>query len=443
MSDISFENYKPTERDHYRRIRNGTSDVSFSYLFNYVVADMDDRVLAVEVDDHFAEMCGKLDDYENSEDWVHHYLPHAGKVVVNPIGEQIIAFCETDFKEHMKLPLLLLDMREGVRADAPESEALRKEFGFVNKTLPVVEKPTSDAELNLVIYENYEYLGSVAENFIKSNLYVNIYPPLIFKWSKKMLKAYFTYILALQGEYRKLLDFCFNMDFYKEELDGITAASRFSLYCQTTDAVPVRALEMSFRFTRSVFGSSTVNIRDKQAYEDFRKNPAAKLNEVMRAPNAFERKYDISCVSTELARLMPVPIFSSYSCRSLEEMLFLEFEKMLELDMQIKKCKNCGRYFILKGNYQTEYCGRVPEGESQNCQMLGATAKYAQKVKDSPALALFNRAYKRYHARVKAGSVKPDAFKKWKYEAVVMRDKCLDGEMAMDEFERWINGYFG
>jgi len=130
-------------------------------------------------------------------------------------------------------------------------------------------------------------------------------------------------------------------------------------------------------------------------------------------------------------------------CRSLEEILYLEFEKMLELDMRIKKCKNCGRYFMLKGNYQTEYCDRAPDGGSQTCQNIGATAKYAQKVKDNPALALFNRAYKRYHARLKVGSVKVDAFKKWKYEAVVMRDMCLSGEIAANEFGEWLDGYFG
>ena len=93
---------------------------------------------------------------------------------------------------------------------------------------------------------------------------------------------------------------------------------------------------------------------------------------------------------------------------------------------------NCGWYFILKGNYQTEYCDR---GGTQTCQNIGANTKYAQKVKDNPALTLFNRAYKRYHARLKVGPVKSDAFMKWKYEAVVMRDRCLDGEITASEFE--------
>jgi len=54
--EISFENYAITERAQYRAIRDGNSDVSFSYLANYVVADMEDRVLAIDVDGHFIEM---------------------------------------------------------------------------------------------------------------------------------------------------------------------------------------------------------------------------------------------------------------------------------------------------------------------------------------------------------------------------------------------------
>jgi hypothetical protein len=221
------------------------------------------------------------------------------------------------------------------------------------------------------------------------------------------------------------------------------AELRFTLYFGVADALPIRSMKMSYRFLRHGFGEFSVTVRDEKAYEEFRKNPVSKLKIPKREPNAFEREFNISPIATEFARFAPVPIFASFNCSSLEQMLYLEFEKMLELDMQIKKCKNCGRYFTLKGNYQTEYCDRTPEGGSQTCQNIGATTKYAQKVKDNPALALFNKAYKRYHARLKVGSVKPDALGKWKYEAVVMRDKCLSGEISGSEFEEWLDSYFG
>ena len=444
-SGISYENYKITARDRYRKIRGGNKDVSFSYLANYVVVDLDKRELAISVDGHFNDMVDKLEGNKElrRKNHRHIYLPYADEVCVSPIGEQIIEFCETDFKESMSDAMLMLNFIEALKADTPEAKAIREKHGF-DDPQPVVSKPTSDEELDMIYYENYERLATSAGGVISSNLYVNIFPPLIHNASYEMYKAYFRYILALQKEYQLLLDFCFNTDFYAEELEGITAASRFHLYCSTTDALPMRSMSMSFRFSRSGFGNVSTPVRDKEAYEELKKNPGKTLGSISkRKPNAFERKFNIPTAATDLARVLPVPILSSYKCSSLEEILYLEFEKMLELDIRIKKCKNCGRYFILKGNYQTEYCARVKKGEAQNCQSLGATAKYAQKVKENPALTIFNRAYKRYHARVKVGSVKPDAFKKWRYEAVVMRDKCLSGEMPVSEFEDWINNYFG
>jgi len=111
----------------------------------------------------------------------------------------------------------LVKFEELLRSYDPETKALRK-----NK--PTAKKPKSDDELDLIYYENYERMASSAKDVISSNLYVNAFPPLIQKVSHEMYKAYFNYILVLQKEYQLLLDFCFNMDFYAEELEGITAA---------------------------------------------------------------------------------------------------------------------------------------------------------------------------------------------------------------------------
>ena len=147
-SEISFENFQYTDRDKYRAIRNGNSDVTFSYLANYADFDMDKRVMAIDVDNLFNEMCEKLSD-EKSEDGKHYYLPQAGEVVVNPIGEQLIAFCETDSKADMKLTLAMLQMKETLQEDTPEAEALRKKHGH-EKSPPAVKKPTTDEELDII-----------------------------------------------------------------------------------------------------------------------------------------------------------------------------------------------------------------------------------------------------------------------------------------------------
>lgn len=41
-------------------------------------------------------------------------------------------------------------------------------------------------------------------------------------------------------------------------------------------------------------------------------------------------------------------IFTSYACKNLCDMLFLEFMKILETGAEFQKCKRHGLYFILR-----------------------------------------------------------------------------------------------
>ena len=120
-------------------------------------------------------------------------------------------------------------------------------------------------------------------------------------------------------------------------------------------------------------------------------------------------------------------------------MLYLEFTKMLERDIRFKKC---GRYFILKGNYQTEYCDRIQDGETRSCQTLAVLANYKNKVETNPAWSAYRKYYKRYFERMKVGTIKEPAIKKWQYEAVYKRDACANGEIAIDDYLAWLDGSF-
>lgn len=120
----------------------------------------------------------------------------------------------------------------------------------------------------------------------------------------------------------------------------------------------------------------------------------------------------------------------------------LEFTKMLEHNIRFRKCKNCGRYFIMKGNYDNDYCDRIPEGETKNCQTIASLKNYKEKVSDNVAWKLYNKYYKRYFARMKAGNIESDVFKKWQYKATAMRDECVDGKVTEQEFEEFLFGSF-
>ena len=75
---------------------------------------------------------------------------------------------------------------------------------------------------------------------------------------------------------------------------------------------------------------------------------------------------------------------------------------MFEQDIRFRKCKCCCKYFIMKSNYNTNYCDRIAEGETRNCQDIMAIENYKKKVADKAAIKIYIKYYKRYSTRVKA-----------------------------------------
>ena len=115
---------------------------------------------------------------------------------------------------------------------------------------------------------------------------------------------------------------------------------------------------------------------------------------------------------------------------------------MLEQDIRFRKCKRCGKYFIMKGNYNTNYCDRIAEGETRNCQDIMALENYKKKTADNAAIKIYNKYYKRYSARVKAHTILEKDFKKWKYEAMTKRNECIDGNLSEEDFINWMESCF-
>ena len=65
-------------------------------------------------------------------------------------------------------------------------------------------------------------------------------------------------------------------------------------------------------------------------------------------------------------------------------------------------CANCGKFFMPRGGYDVEYCDNPAPGETdKTCKEVGARNTFARRVKDSPALQIFQRAYKTHHARIR------------------------------------------
>lgn len=117
-----------------------------------------------------------------------------------------------------------------------------------------------------------------------------------------------------------------------------------------------------------------------------------------------------------------------------------EIMTMVTQGVLIKKCANCGRYFILDGRSDIEYCSRALNDQpGKTCQDVGALNKYMDKVHADPIRKEFHKAYKRNHSRVRVGTMTQAEFLEWSDEAREKRDQCIIGAIDKDEFIDWIN----
>ena len=131
-----------------------------------------------------------------------------------------------------------------------------------------------------------------------------------------------------------------------------------------------------------------------------------------------------------------------YRCESLHEFLELEFNKLIEYGVKLKRCERCGQFFIIKGNYDARYCNRIHRGEIRTCRDLAAEENYKNKMAENKALPIYRKYYRRYSARVKVNQIKQPDFKKWKYAALTKRDDCSNGKITVEEYIDWNEAYF-
>ncbi|MBQ4101064.1 MAG: hypothetical protein IJC83_05920 [Oscillospiraceae bacterium] len=120
--------------------------------------------------------------------------------------------------------------------------------------------------------------------------------------------------------------------------------------------------------------------------------------------------------------------------------LYYEFFKALTHGNIPKKCRNCGRYFLVKQGYFTEYCDLVaPSEKVKTCKEIGALKKFSEKVKNNPVWTIYQRTYKTRYARVSKGKMTKPEFEVWADNAKALREKALANEITLEEFQAAIS----
>ncbi len=340
----------------------------------------------------------------------------SGTKIIVPLGEGILNFCYADLSS--AFAHCAAAYRELTQIDGAPKTVRSAEEGVI------------------LIFELYAKVFPVLSEVFYASLYTACFPPQFTQVSMETLNYYRQYLSLLQAEFLELLEFCLDKNYRPNILGRLYPSERYSLWCRIKGVLP--SCERHETFQPDSYDPQGVKMpfgTDRQKIDIDKK--------VILTPEqkTFAQEYGLP--EHELAFRYKFPCYISiiYSCNNLRDMLYLEFTKILEAGIEFQKCKRCGRYFIVKGNYHGAYCDRVPKGESRTCQQLAAQETYLNKLRDNDgknALSFYQKYYKRYFARVKAGSLKRDKFKQWQYEAVQKRDACLNGTLSLEELTDWL-----
>lgn len=287
----------------------------------------------------------------------------------------------------------------------------------------------------------YESTFISIKNAAYLSLYSAICPPMFeHKWNiKKELIWYGNYLLALQKEYLELIEFCFDEDYFPNALGHLHPAERFCIFkrCRNLPAETLRTETVSFSASMKFGNEMPYGLPTQEVVQRIN-TPLIQNDDHVALAAKLGVPVDDLLTQIRFPRFMNI----KYEFETIEDILELEFTKMLEANVRFRKCKRCGRYFIMKGNYDTNYCDSIAPGETRTCQELAAGENYRAKHADDKGLAIYNKYYKRYAARVKVRQIKEDAFKQWKYQAMTKRDECNAGTITPEEYIQWMENCF-
>lgn len=128
--------------------------------------------------------------------------------------------------------------------------------------------------------------------------------------------------------------------------------------------------------------------------------------------------------------------FCSYDIFSI---LSLELREFLSLKQHIiRKCQNCGKYFIPNNLKETKYCNEEDIITGKTCKQVGRDLVYKRSLQENPPLELYRKRYMSLASSVPHyGTDK--AVERYKVEGAIMKKKYLNKEISANEFKKWIN----
>lgn len=238
-------------------------------------------------------------------------------------------------------------------------------------------------------------------------------------------------LINIKKEFEFALNFCCNEGFIPE-LQNLSALNRYYIYSELyNDNILTNAKKVErngYIFLEPDIATDALNQMHRLDATNDLYRPIAGKEPITTKPT-FSTKAVAELQKTNVSAIL------RYQYTNLYEYLMEELYALIQLNNHVKKCGRCGKFFITKGNYATDYCDRIVSGEKFSCKKIAAMQARKEKVNGNPILQEYQKAYKRLYARVSCNKMTSEDFRQWTNSAAQKRDFIMQsyGSTPPDE----------
>ena len=165
-----------------------------------------------------------------------------------------------------------------------------------------------------------------------------------------------------------------------------------------------------------------------KSFDDFNKTHVLNFNKLQCRINSFRYKSLVDTYGNSI-------LCEEIKFKDLQSFLYFDLFNGIKNNYIPKKCKHCGKYFLIQSGKYFNYCDRkLEDNPSKTCRDVGSRQKYNDKCKNDPIWQTYNRAYKAHYARYMRKQMTVSEFEKWSRFASEIRDKTIAGKIPFDEY---------
>lgn len=318
-----------------------------------------------------------------------------------PAGRELLNFIDLDLKEYEKRRILLNDFLN-MKKKAKYAKEIESKILNIYQSIPLFQerliKPNSISD----IVDSGD-LGTFLLSSTES-LYNHLYCNLCFGEERDLLNEHGLDLLFYQNLFKELIEFCFDQSF-NPLLNQLTAEERYFLWKKRNQSPTFVVEQSAINCRTNITHITTQDFFQKDLGDLYTSKITQKTINLIKAANIF-----------------PLQLFY---CNYPVEYAFCEFNALIKINAKMKRCKRCGKYFILKGDYNTDYCDRILPDEKLSCKKAAAIETRKKKIQKNPILKEYERAYKRNYARLNSKKITKEEFRLWTEEASKERDRII------------------